>query len=28
MVKFADRRVKEVEIKDVEELLNAPLNEI
>jgi len=28
MVKFADRRVKEVEIKDVEELLNAPLNGI
>ena len=27
-VKFEDRRVKEVEIKDVEELLNAPLNEI
>ena len=28
MVKFEDRRVKEVEIKDVEDLLNAPLNEI
>jgi len=28
MVKFEDRRVKEVEIKDVENLLNAPLNEI
>ena len=27
-VKFEDRRVKEVEIKDVEELLDAPLNEI
>ncbi len=28
MVKFEDRRVKEVEIKDVDDLLNAPLNEI
>ncbi len=28
MVKFEDRRVKEVGIKDVEDLLNAPLNEI
>jgi hypothetical protein len=28
MVKFEDRRVKEVEIKDAEDLLNAPLNEI
>lgn len=28
MVKFEDRKVKEVEIKDVEDLLNAPLNEI
>ena len=28
MVKFEDRRVKEVEIKAVEDLLNAPLNEI
>ena len=28
MVKFEDRKVKEVEIKDVDDLLNAPLNEI
>ncbi len=28
MVKFEDRRVKEVEIKDVEDILKAPLNEI
>jgi hypothetical protein len=28
MVKFGDRKVKEVEIKDVDDLLNAPLNEI
>jgi len=28
MVKFEDRRVKEVEIKDVENLLKVPLNEI
>jgi hypothetical protein len=28
MVKFEDRKVKEVELKDVEDLLNAPLNEI
>ena len=28
MVKLEDRRVKEVEIKDVEDLLNAPLDEI
>ena len=28
MVKFEDRRVKEVEIKEVEDILNAPLNEI
>ncbi len=28
MVKFEDRRVKEVEIKDVEDLLKVPLNEI
>jgi len=28
MVKFEDRKVKEVEIKEVDDLLNAPLNEI
>ena len=28
MVKFEDRRVKEIEIRDVEDLLKAPLNEI
>jgi hypothetical protein len=28
MVKFEDRRVKEVEIKNVEDILKAPLNEI
>ncbi len=28
MVKFEDRKVKEVEIEDVEDLLNVPLNEI
>lgn len=28
MVKFEDRRVEEVEIKDVEDILNAPLNAI
>ena len=28
MVKFEDRRIKEIEIKNVEEILNAPLNEI
>ena len=28
MIKFEDRRVKEVEVKDVEDLLKAPLNEI
>jgi hypothetical protein len=28
MVKFEDRRVKEVEIKDVEDLLKVPLDEI
>ena len=28
MVKFEDRKVKEVEIKNVEDILNAPLNEI
>jgi hypothetical protein len=28
MVKFEDRRVKEVEIRDVEDLLKVPLNEI
>jgi len=28
MVKFEDRKVKEVEIKEVDDLLNAPLDEI
>lgn len=28
MVKFEDRRVKEIEIRDVEDILKAPLNEI
>jgi hypothetical protein len=28
MVKFEDRKVKEVEIKEVNDLLNAPLDEI
>lgn len=28
MVRFEDRRIKEVEIKEVQDLLNAPLDEI